>query len=154
MCLIEWNQTILESILQRDDASYVSWSPNGYEFSQNEVQGSFKKAVDAGIAISEAISTKYFNTLCTNVKRSLDYLIQIKYNNELSYLLRRRGQTFCKCSGTTALVHEKCLLKWIQVSKNKDCEICHTPFIFHTKRIFKPSCFKTFSQALTQMQTS
>ena len=55
------------------------------------------------------------------------------------------GQTFCKCSGTTALVHEKCLLKWIQVSKNKDCEICHTPFIFHTKRIFKPSCFKTFS---------
>lgn len=64
MCLIEWNQTILESILQRDDASYVLLygSPNGYEFSlQNEVQGSFKKAVDAGIAISEAISYKVFS---------------------------------------------------------------------------------------------
>ena len=30
----------------------------------------------------------------------------------------------CDCTGTTAYVHEECLLKWLAVSDRKDCEIC------------------------------
>ena len=30
----------------------------------------------------------------------------------------------CDCKGTSAYVHEKCLLKWLNVSDRTDCEIC------------------------------
>lgn len=30
----------------------------------------------------------------------------------------------CYCSGTTAYVHEKCLMKWLSTSNRSDCEIC------------------------------
>ncbi len=31
----------------------------------------------------------------------------------------------CHCSGTTAHVHNECLVKWLIVSNRTDCEICH-----------------------------
>ena len=31
----------------------------------------------------------------------------------------------CNCSGSTELVHEECIKKWIIISKKKQCEICH-----------------------------
>lgn len=30
----------------------------------------------------------------------------------------------CDCTGTTAYVHEECLLKWLAISDRNDCEIC------------------------------
>ena len=30
----------------------------------------------------------------------------------------------CNCTGSTAYVHEECLLKWLRVSNRTDCEIC------------------------------
>lgn len=30
----------------------------------------------------------------------------------------------CNCTGTTAHVHEECLLKWLVISNRRDCEIC------------------------------
>ena len=30
----------------------------------------------------------------------------------------------CNCTGTTAYVHEKCLMKWLNTSNRSDCEIC------------------------------
>lgn len=30
----------------------------------------------------------------------------------------------CNCTGTTAYVHEECLLKWLTTSNRSDCEIC------------------------------
>ena len=30
----------------------------------------------------------------------------------------------CNCTGTTAFVHEECLLKWLAISNRRDCEIC------------------------------
>ncbi len=30
----------------------------------------------------------------------------------------------CDCTGSTAYVHEECLLKWLRVSNRTDCEIC------------------------------
>ena len=30
----------------------------------------------------------------------------------------------CNCSGTTAFVHEECLVHWLRTSKRTDCEIC------------------------------
>jgi hypothetical protein len=31
----------------------------------------------------------------------------------------------CECSGSTGLVHEQCIRKWIYISKRNQCEICH-----------------------------
>ena len=31
----------------------------------------------------------------------------------------------CDCKGSTGNVHKECLEKWINVSKRRDCEICH-----------------------------
>ena len=51
------------------------------------------------------------------------------------------GNSFCKCAGTLAHVHEECLLKWLRVSKRKDCEICkHT---FEYNKTCKPKCTLT-----------
>ncbi|KAG4304891.1 hypothetical protein PORY_001566 [Pneumocystis oryctolagi] len=36
----------------------------------------------------------------------------------------------CKCSGTIKYVHDNCLIKWLQHSRRKDCELCRTPFRF------------------------
>lgn len=30
----------------------------------------------------------------------------------------------CNCTGTTAYVHEECLIKWLTISDRRDCEIC------------------------------
>lgn len=30
----------------------------------------------------------------------------------------------CRCRGTLGLVHEKCLLSWLEVKKNSKCELC------------------------------
>mgnify|MGYP000915443079 CR=1 FL=1 len=30
----------------------------------------------------------------------------------------------CNCTGTTAYVHEECLMKWLTISERRDCEIC------------------------------
>lgn len=30
----------------------------------------------------------------------------------------------CNCSGSTGLVHEECIQKWITISRKKECEIC------------------------------
>ena len=30
----------------------------------------------------------------------------------------------CNCTGTTAYVHEECLMKWLNISDRRDCEIC------------------------------
>lgn len=50
------------------------------------------------------------------------------------------GETFCKCSGTSAYMHEECLLKWLNVSKRRECEICKHPFIFKEVQVCAPSC--------------
>lgn len=36
----------------------------------------------------------------------------------------------CHCTGTTAHVHEECLLKWLAVSNRTNCEICHYEYEF------------------------
>lgn len=36
----------------------------------------------------------------------------------------------CNCTGTTAHVHEKCLLKWLHTSSRTDCEICKYNYEF------------------------
>lgn len=38
--------------------------------------------------------------------------------------------TPCKCSGTTAYVHERCLLRWLSTSGRTNCEICQYEYIF------------------------
>ncbi|XP_019876419.1 E3 ubiquitin-protein ligase MARCHF2 isoform X2 [Aethina tumida] len=40
----------------------------------------------------------------------------------------------CKCRGTMALVHLKCLVTWIRESNHSDCEVCH----HHYKVIRQP----------------
>ena len=44
----------------------------------------------------------------------------------------------CLCKGTTAFVHKECLLKWLDVSNSKKCEICH--FEFRYKQNVHVSC--------------
>ena len=39
----------------------------------------------------------------------------------------------CNCTGSTAFVHEECLLKWLTVSNRTDCEICK--FQYDTEEI-------------------
>jgi E3 ubiquitin-protein ligase DOA10 len=39
----------------------------------------------------------------------------------------------CNCSGSTANVHKKCLIKWLKVSQRRDCEICHYKYIIIVK---------------------
>ena len=34
----------------------------------------------------------------------------------------------CKCAGTTSIVHEECLLKWINTNNSDKCEICKTDY--------------------------
>lgn len=59
--------------------------------------------------------------------------------------LENGGDRFCKCDGTSALIHENCLLKWMQVSNKTQCEICHTPYTFVEMKVFKPTCYDSFS---------
>ena len=47
----------------------------------------------------------------------------------------------CACKGTTAYVHEECLVKWLQSVDRTTCEICHAP-IAKTKRCsFQPAAY-------------
>lgn len=39
----------------------------------------------------------------------------------------------CNCTGTTAYVHEECLIKWLAVSNRTDCEICKFEYEFVEK---------------------
>ena len=36
----------------------------------------------------------------------------------------------CRCTGTAAFVHEKCLVRWLNTSKRTDCEICKFEYVF------------------------
>ncbi len=36
----------------------------------------------------------------------------------------------CNCAGTTAFVHEECLVKWLNISGRTDCEICKYEYEF------------------------
>ena len=45
----------------------------------------------------------------------------------------------CGCTGSTGLVHEKCIKKWIIISKRKNCEICHEPYTIEFERPLKLS---------------
>ena len=50
----------------------------------------------------------------------------------------------CDCRGSSAHVHEKCLIKWLQVSKRTDCEICHFQYditeVEETRHVACPGC--------------
>ena len=50
----------------------------------------------------------------------------------------------CDCRGSSAYVHEKCLIKWLQVSKRTDCEICHFQYditeVEETRHVACPGC--------------
>ena len=50
------------------------------------------------------------------------------------------GKTFCKCSGTAGHVHEKCLVKWLNVSNRKECEICKHTFEYKYTTSCSPTC--------------
>lgn len=39
----------------------------------------------------------------------------------------------CNCTGTTAYVHEECLIKWLAISNRTDCEICKFEYEFEEK---------------------
>lgn len=54
--------------------------------------------------------------------------------------LEEGGKAYCKCSGTSGLVHEECLLKWINMDGRHQCEICKHTFEFEEKTLFRPSC--------------
>eukprot|EP01118_Nematostelium_gracile_P000430 TRINITY_DN10480_c0_g1_i1.p1 TRINITY_DN10480_c0_g1~~TRINITY_DN10480_c0_g1_i1.p1 ORF type:complete len:850 (+),score=138.72 TRINITY_DN10480_c0_g1_i1:111-2660(+) len=36
----------------------------------------------------------------------------------------------CRCSGSIKYIHEDCLLKWLEHSKTRSCELCKTPYSF------------------------
>lgn len=48
------------------------------------------------------------------------------------------GQAFCKCKGSSGLVHHACLKKWLQVSHRETCEICQYKFKMSTRP--QPTC--------------
>jgi hypothetical protein len=48
----------------------------------------------------------------------------------------------CNCCGSTANVHKDCLVKWLEVSQRRDCEICHFEYIIIIK---KPKYFYFFA---------
>ena len=42
----------------------------------------------------------------------------------------------CKCTGTTSIVHEECLLKWINTNNSDKCEICKTEYSIKKTRVY------------------
>lgn len=46
----------------------------------------------------------------------------------------------CKCDGSTKWVHIKCIQQWIDISKRKQCELCHG--LFEHERLRPPQPFK------------
>lgn len=56
------------------------------------------------------------------------------------------GQSFCKCKGTSGLVHHACLKKWLELSERDACEICKYEFKTTTK--LKPTCTFTSGDVL------
>lgn len=36
--------------------------------------------------------------------------------------------TVCKCDGTLKFVHRDCIVKWIDISKRKTCELCNAHY--------------------------
>jgi hypothetical protein len=45
----------------------------------------------------------------------------------------------CKCKGDLANIHEKCLIRWIEVSERTECEICNQPYQKREVLSFQPS---------------
>jgi len=41
--------------------------------------------------------------------------------------------SICGCKGTSEFVHEKCILKWIEIKKDLTCEICQKPYKIRLK---------------------
>ncbi len=47
----------------------------------------------------------------------------------------------CNCTGTTAYVHEECLMKWLTISDRRDCEICKFEYeIIEVEEEIKVGC--------------
>ncbi len=44
----------------------------------------------------------------------------------------------CLCTGTSAFVHEECLLKWLNISGRTDCEICK--YNYETEEVEEYKC--------------
>lgn len=43
----------------------------------------------------------------------------------------------CHCTGTTAHVHEECLVRWLNMSGRTDCEICKFRYLFEEVEVRK-----------------
>ncbi|KTW25926.1 hypothetical protein T552_03200 [Pneumocystis carinii B80] len=54
----------------------------------------------------------------------------------------------CKCSGTIKYVHDNCLIKWLQYSRRRDCELCRTPFRFTKCLMYDPNMPKSMPIAV------
>lgn len=54
--------------------------------------------------------------------------------------LEEGGKAYCKCKGTAGLVHEECLMKWIDLDNRDRCEICKHAFQFEETTRFHPVC--------------
>ncbi|QSL65812.1 hypothetical protein MERGE_000090 [Pneumocystis wakefieldiae] len=54
----------------------------------------------------------------------------------------------CKCSGTIKYVHDNCLIKWLQHSRRRDCELCRTPFRFTKCSMYDPNMPKSIPAAV------
>lgn len=55
----------------------------------------------------------------------------------------------CNCTGTTAYVHEECLIKWLVVSNRTDCEICKFEYEFVEKEEEVTVCCPRWTFATT-----
>ena len=47
----------------------------------------------------------------------------------------------CACSGTSAVVHEECIRKWIRISRRTECEICLAPYTINLESAVNMSDF-------------
>jgi len=45
----------------------------------------------------------------------------------------------CKCNGTMKFVHERCILKWIEVSGKDTCELCRQPYTIELLKDNRPN---------------
>jgi hypothetical protein len=79
---------------------------------------------DTGSIISEnsiVSNNSTISNLSVNTCRiCLDEVTTIKY--------------FCDCTGTVSVIHEECLLKWINTNNIEACEICKSNYSIHKKR--------------------
>ena len=54
----------------------------------------------------------------------------------------------CDCSGSAAFVHKECLVKWLNISKRANCEICLYEYNIEEENV-KNSCMTIFSEDLS-----